>query len=114
LKLGHIDTAVEQAIAAVDFTTRNGVELHSADHSLRTELDAAQREVLTRELGPELFSLEASWFWFSLNESAGPHTFPAFVAPVKPPPPAPVTWRTRLKAAAKILLKRFPEERLRG
>ncbi len=115
LRLGHIDTAVEQAVAALDFTSRNGVALHSADHSLRTELgaDALRREELTRLLGERLFSLEASWFWFSLNEGAGPYTFPVFVPPVTPLPPEPITWTMRLKAAARIMLKRFPEERLR-
>ena len=40
--LGHLNSAVEQAVAIVDFTTRNGLELCSSDHSFHTELTAPQ------------------------------------------------------------------------
>ncbi|MHB9030935.1 MAG: hypothetical protein ACYC9O_19370, partial [Candidatus Latescibacterota bacterium] len=36
LMIGSIDSCVEQAIAILDFTTRNRVHLHSADHDLHT------------------------------------------------------------------------------
>ena len=77
LKLGIIDSAVEQAIAALDFTTRNHLTLDSADHSFHSELDAAQQAEMERLMG-ELFNTQAHWFYFSLNESPGPYTFPRF------------------------------------
>ena len=85
LRLGHIDTAVEQAIAAVDFTSRNRLALRSADERLRARFgtDAAAAEEMGRQLG-EFFSLQAHWFYFTMNERQGVFTFPA---------PAPVTAR---------------------
>ena len=79
LKLGNIDSAVEQAIAIIDFATRNALPLHSADHSFRVELgsEPARCAELTELLG-ELFSLQAHWFYFSLSEAPGRLTFPKF------------------------------------
>ena len=78
LKLGIIDSAVEQAVAAVDFTTRNRITLDSADHSFRTTLGEDQQSLMRSQLG-ELFNLQGHWFYFSLNERAGAYTFPRFV-----------------------------------
>jgi hypothetical protein len=85
LKLGNIDSAVEQAIAIVDFATRNALPLHSADHSLHTELgsDPAKCAELAEQMG-DLFSLQAHWSYFSLDEAPGRLTFPKF----RPPEPA--------------------------
>jgi len=77
LKLGIIDSAVEQAVAAVDFTTRNRITLDSADHSFRTTLSEDQQSQMLSQLG-ELFNLQGHWFYFSLNERAGTYTFPRF------------------------------------
>lgn len=66
--LGYLDSAVAQVISILDFTTRNQLTLHSADHSFHTELSAAQVETLRQELGPEWVALNGHWFWFSLNE----------------------------------------------
>ena len=78
LRLGHIDSAVEQAVAAVDFTTRNRLTLDSADHSNRTELaDPDKQKEMEDLLGP-LFDLQGHWFYFSLNEHPGPYTFPRY------------------------------------
>jgi hypothetical protein len=78
--LGHICSRVAQAISIVDFTTRNQFPLHTADDSLHSEIGAgSQRATLLRELlGEDLFSLQAHWAWFSLNEASGPLTFPPF------------------------------------
>jgi hypothetical protein len=78
LRLGHIDTAVEQAIAAVDFTSRNRLALRSADERLRARFadDAAAAAEMHDRLG-EFFSLQAHWFYFTLNERQGVFTFPA-------------------------------------
>ncbi|HEY7790926.1 MAG TPA: hypothetical protein VIC33_10465 [Vicinamibacterales bacterium] len=82
LRLGHIDTAVEQAIAAIDFTSRNRITLQSADHSFHTELgaDPVKVDEMRRLLGPEWFSLNGHFFYFSLNERSGEFTFPALAA----------------------------------
>jgi hypothetical protein len=77
LKLGHIDSVVEQAVAAVDFTTRNRLTFDSADHSLAHDLSAEQRDEMRRLIG-DLFDTRAHWFHFTLNEHAGPYTFPRF------------------------------------
>lgn len=85
VKIGNIDSAVEQSIAAIDFTTRNHLTLDSADHSIHTDLTDEQRGEMSRVLG-EMFSTQAHWFYFSLNERPGPYKFPKFVRPVPPPP----------------------------
>lgn len=77
LKLGIIDSSVEQSIAALDFATRNRITLDSADHSFHTELTSAQQSEMRTVLG-DLFRLQADWFYFSLNERSGPFTFPKY------------------------------------
>lgn len=77
LKLGIIDSAVEQSVAALDFTTRNHITLDSADHSFRTGLSAAQQAEMRQTLG-ELFDTQGHWFYFSLNERPGPYKFPKY------------------------------------
>ncbi|UBF24116.1 class I SAM-dependent methyltransferase [Kovacikia minuta CCNUW1] len=79
LVLGHLNSAVEQVVAIVDFTSRNDLELHSADHSLHQELSPEQIIQLQQQLG-EFFSQNGHWFYFSLNEKAEtePIYFPAF------------------------------------
>jgi hypothetical protein len=91
LKLGIIDSAVEQSIAALDFTTRNHLTLDSADHSFHSELDAAQQAEMERLLG-ELYSTQAHWFYFSLNERPGPYTFPRFARAAATAPPKARRW----------------------
>lgn len=80
LKIGIIDSAVEQSIAALDFTTRNHLTLDSADHSFHTGLTSAQQTEMREVLG-DLFETQAHWFYFSLNESPGPYKFPHFTRP---------------------------------
>lgn len=80
VRLGDIDSAVEQSVAIVDFMSRNGRRLCSADESIRTAIgaDPARLEEMRRLLGPDLFELQAHWFWFSLNDQARTYTFPRF------------------------------------
>lgn len=80
LKLGIIDSAVEQSIAALDFTTRNHITLDSADHSFHTNLTSDQQTEMREILG-DLFETQAHWFYFSLNERPGPYKFPHFTRP---------------------------------
>lgn len=108
LLLGNIDSKVEQAIAIFDFSSRNGIELESADHSFHTELTQEQINELEQALG-NLFSLEGHWFYFSLSTATKPLTFPRFVPP--PPEsrqdqPADLPLVQRLRSAIKIILKR--------
>lgn len=76
VRLGPIESNVEQAIAAMDFTSRNSLSLESADHDFHTRLSAAQQQEMRELLGP-LFDMRADWFYFSLNERSGPYAFPA-------------------------------------
>jgi hypothetical protein len=80
LKLGIIDSAVEQSIAALDFATRNHIALDSADHSFRSSLTPAQQATMRSLLG-ELFETQGHWFYFSLNETPGPYKFPRYTRP---------------------------------
>lgn len=85
LKLGIIDSATEQAIAALDFVTRNHLTLDSADHSFHTGLNSNQQGEMRAVLG-ELFATQAHWFYFTMNERPGPYTFPHYVRPVAAAP----------------------------
>lgn len=75
-RVGHVISGVEQAVSITDFAGRNGLELHSADHDLHTRL--AQRSTEMRELLGEMFSLQAHWFYFTLNELQTAPQFPPF------------------------------------
>jgi hypothetical protein len=77
LKLGIIDSAVEQSIAVLDFATRNHITLDSADHSFHTALTPEQQSEMREQLG-ELFDSQGHWFYFSLNERPGPYKFPRY------------------------------------
>lgn len=119
VRLGHIDSAVEQAVAIVDFTTRNKLLLHSADHSLHTELHPEEHVVeLQNCLGKELFSLNAHWFWFSLNQGTGMYTFPKYCPPQASELSEELLKKRRIplirrvKVALKILLNRYPVEKI--
>jgi hypothetical protein len=108
IRIGNINSAVEQAVAITDFTLRNKIPLHSADHDLHSEFDADPVRVaeLQRLLGDSLFSLSCYWFWFSMNGFPGPWTFPAFRKPNR------ISFKGRLKVAIDVLLDHFPMERL--
>jgi hypothetical protein len=78
--LGHIQSAVEQAVAIVDFTTRNRLTIESADRSIAETIgvDPARVAEMQSLLG-DLFALHAHWFWFSCTERGGGElTFPWF------------------------------------
>ena len=80
LMIGNIASNVEQAVSVLDFSTRNRCPLHTADHSLHTELSEVEKSELTNLWG-EMFSTYGQWVYFSLCESAGPLTFPKLKAP---------------------------------
>ena len=83
VRLDYIDSAVAQSISITDFAARNRIGVDSADHSNDLEINqqSGRVEAMRNLLGPELFALQAHWFWFSLNERAGPFTFPVFEPP---------------------------------
>jgi len=100
LRIGTIFTRVEQAVAILDFTTRNRLPLHSGDEGIALEItsDPARVGEMTDRLGP-LFSTSAHWFWFDLAEAAAPHTFPGHLKQRRLP------WLRRIREAAKVLLR---------
>jgi hypothetical protein len=102
LRLNYIDSAVEQSVAILDFTTRNKLPLHSAEHSFAEEFgkNPAKMKEIKNIIGEELFSLKGRWFWFSLNEIEGPYKFPNFIKPVE----IRRTFSQRLYKAVSILL----------
>ena len=83
LWLGKIYSPFEQAVAVLDFATRNNLQLRSADESVRSELHVDEKKVseMRRLIGEEFYSHRAQWFYFSLNERLGPFTFPRFPSP---------------------------------
>jgi hypothetical protein len=78
VRLGHVLATVQQGVAIVDFTSRNGIALHSAMHSLQTRFgDQAEEQRELRDLlGDEFFTLRSGCAWYSLNEASGPYHFP--------------------------------------
>jgi len=104
VRLGHINSEVPQSVSIVDFCSRNRLTLESADHSFHTEIgsDPARMEELRDALGERHFSLGGHWFWFSLNERAGPYTFPAFTRPSRAAAPR----RGIVRRLARTLLRR--------
>jgi hypothetical protein len=77
VRLGHVLATVPQAVAVVDFTSRNGIALHSAVHDLHRRFDGHADEGELRDLlGDEFFALRSNCAWYSLNEAAGPYHFP--------------------------------------
>jgi hypothetical protein len=82
LRLGWIDTVVEQTIPAIDFLTRNELELGSADHFVKTEI--SRNPALLQRLRdsyPDGFFADINhWAFFTLNDSPGPNTFPGYQA----------------------------------
>jgi len=80
LRLGIVDSAVEQAVAILDFVSRNEIIFDSADHSMHTEIGSKPEKLaeMKKLLGDQLFSLQGHWFWFTLNGSRGPFNFPKY------------------------------------
>ncbi len=117
VRIGHILSPVEQTIAITDFTTRNKLTLYSADHDLHTNIgnNPVKMTELQQALGEKLFSLQAHWFWFSLNDTDRPYTFPKFNPPLVDSAMSQkqtnISLKTRLKIAVKILLNRYPAKK---
>lgn len=78
--LGNINSAVEQAVSIVDFTSRNNIELISSDHSYHTEIqnDLNKDDEMRKLLGEELYSTIGHWFCFTLNDYDKTFNFPSF------------------------------------
>lgn len=76
--LGNILSRVEQSISIVDFSSRNELPLHSADHALHQTFDKdhKKRTEMINILSEDLFSTNAHWLWFTLNEINHPIIFP--------------------------------------
>jgi len=76
VQIGHIQSSVEQSIAAIDFCSRNRLDLHSSDESYHTEFTGPQWDELRTILGDEYVSKNGHWFWFTLKEAKVEVTFP--------------------------------------
>jgi len=78
VRLGHVFATVQQAVAIVDFTSRNGIALQSAVHSLHRRFDgkADEQRAVTDLLGDDFFAVRSGCAWYSLNERPGPYYFP--------------------------------------
>jgi hypothetical protein len=81
LRIGSIESAVEQVIPIMDFSTRNKMPLHSSDESYHTEFSSEQITELTNLFGEEFISKQGHWFWFTLNEIPESISFPSFISP---------------------------------
>lgn len=86
LRIGWIDTVVEQALPLLDFLTRNRLELGSADHIVKTEVtrDTALIERLNAGYPSGFFSDVNHWAYFTLNDSPPPYTFPRYWPTLRP------------------------------
>jgi len=108
--IGEIDAGVPQAVAALDFTGRNSLKLHSADEELREALGGkAWAESL----------LDGHWFHFSLNErehGSEPPTFPSVKViepepePEPKPEPEPGLFGRLRRAAGAVIRPLDPEQ----
>jgi hypothetical protein len=83
--IGNLYSKVPQAISVLDFANRNRLTFDSADHSIQTTigLDPLKKSEMHSVVGPELFDTKAFWFWFTLNEHAGPYKFPPAKRPIQ-------------------------------
>ena len=104
LWLGHICSRVAQVISITDFTARNGIAFHSADHDLHTQLGSSPQMLSElRSLLGELFAMEAHWFWFSPNEASDALSFPRLTCRI---PRLQQTPETRIRKAWRRFLGR--------
>ncbi|AZN38506.1 hypothetical protein [Paenibacillus albus] len=80
LQLGHLISSVEQLVAITDFTSRNEVELHTADHSFHTYFAQHPNHFkeISAVLDPTMVSKNAHWVYFSLNGLEREITYPSF------------------------------------
>jgi hypothetical protein len=108
VRLGWIQSNVEQAVALIDFASRNDIQLESATHSMRTELSQAQRLELDAMLGLEVTNSDAGWCWFSLNGSGRANlTFPTFGEPSRVTQLRTKTLMGALTLADKLKIERY-------
>jgi hypothetical protein len=82
LYLGWIDTVVEQVIPAIDFATRNHIELGSADHRVKLDIcdDPALLRTLRAAYPDGMFDAVNHWAFFTLNDAEPPYTYPSYLA----------------------------------
>lgn len=80
LRLGWVETVVDQVIPTLDFLARNGLELQSADHDLHCDIvGRPERQAeLERDYPEGFFATVNHWAYFSLSDAPGPYHFPAY------------------------------------
>ena len=71
LRLGWVSKVVNQTIPVIDFLSRNGLELNSADHDVH--LDIVEKpeilETLRAPIPEDCFATVNHWAYFSLNDA---------------------------------------------
>jgi hypothetical protein len=97
-RVGHIESGVPQAVAILDFCTRNAIPLHSADESIDREIRQAGHEPEMLSMLGDLWSQRAHWFWFSTAEADRALSFPSPLPRTRPGVAG------RLKGAARAIL----------
>ncbi len=87
VNIGWMSSVEDSIVALADFTSRNGLEVGSADHAYATYFAAhpeRAREMRVR-LGDDLFSSLANWVFLSLDPADARTSFPAPPALAAPP-----------------------------
>ncbi len=79
VNIGWMHSLQDQIVAISDFSTRNGLEIGSADHELAQFFGAHPDRVaeMRRVIGDEFFAMNGHWAFFSLNGRTSPTHFPA-------------------------------------
>jgi len=80
IRLGNLFSSVEQLVAITDFSSRNDMELNTADHSFNQYFSQypVQQEELSSILNPLLIRSYGQWAYFSLNGLDKPIHYPLY------------------------------------
>ncbi len=105
VRIGWMDSCQNQVIAIADFTSRNELELGSADHEYHSFFDSeVKRQEMLDAIGPDLFSLTAHWAYLRLPQDGRELYFP--------PPPVRRVARTHRGLRARRFLNRLMDSSL--
>lgn len=98
VRLGWMESNQDQVIALADFTSRNEIELDSADHAYHTYFgsDEAKRHEMLAAIGAEMFSTIAHWAFLTLPDDGRLIHFPPKEPLVDAPLPRRSRWRRKL------------------
>lgn len=95
VRIGWMDSCQNQVIAIADFTSRNELELGSADHDFHAFFDTeVKRQDMLDVIGSDLFSMNAHWAYLQLPDDGRELHFPP-APPVKRSSRTQLTWTAR-------------------